>query len=708
MKHCLIPYSDRLGTTEGARILGNIMVSQNKYDDAYNLLFPYAETRLLTFQKAIKAYEKAYQDSNEAAITFLNEGLAPESFYQTYEKVGAEEQDRLVNDYILKHVQSDPNLNSASDRLAEYGTIVPVALDLGILQLSRAQNLSDPADRQSELEAAEKTFLSIRGIAGETDEYRLFLGQVYYWLGKHKEGKQLFDDLLQANERSFLILMSLARTLRDIGETKTVRNLAEEAYNMAENDDQRYEAATFLYLVAPEIKDKIAWLKKSDPKNQFLQNELNYTLGQQAMNDGNDSAAMNYFRRSIEGYGKIPENASVLNNCSLVYSALYEITGDKQDFQRSVQMLEKSLTLNPSDSIILMNTMNGLINSAILDIIGEDIDLKNLKKGISISLISYLYANADERQALVSKLAKNPKLIKALSYLDKTMILAPKNLDSYSTGLSVYSILQDEKNLNDIYQKFSKAEIDLSEVQSKTLEYYSGTKDKEYQKLAKTYLSRYEKQLNSDAIAKGSLTYAILLDSLIGTKMSNFRYGAEIEGDDLIELAESSLQLHRNSATMSTLVSCLFFKGAQDLAKQNPDFKVQFDNTRRSLDAEMVVAYILEQNGPLSNVIKENKEIKRALELQLEFSRSFPKTRSISDWALFKTINSAEAKDISDAIMKHKVGKISSQLKNELNALSAATTLNKYWHLKMAGDVTQANEVFQTAVNAGIPLPTLL
>ena len=86
----------------------------------------------------------------------------------------------------------------------------------------------DPAARKAELEAAEKTFLAIRGMAGDTDEYRLFLGQVYYWLGRLEEGRALFEELLAANERSYGTLMAVSSTLREVGEDSLARQFTEE------------------------------------------------------------------------------------------------------------------------------------------------------------------------------------------------------------------------------------------------------------------------------------------------------------------------------------------------------------------------------------------------------------------------------------------------------------------------------------------------
>src|SRR6185436_15425247 len=108
-------------------------------------------------------------------------------------------------------------------------------------------------------------FLAIKGLAGGTDEYRLFLGQVYYWLGKSKEGKELFDQLLESKQRSYSALMALGRTLRDVGDMDGARNLVEEAYTAGKDNHEKYDAASMRAHVPKSLDDEIAWIKKSDP-----------------------------------------------------------------------------------------------------------------------------------------------------------------------------------------------------------------------------------------------------------------------------------------------------------------------------------------------------------------------------------------------------------------------------------------------------------
>src|SRR6185503_17240534 len=158
----------------------------------------------------------------------LNKKQAPLQWYTDYDRASKEQQTTMVDNYIEKYMESDAGYKHAISELRAANKIVPVTLDLGIVQVNRAQNLQNQDARKKELEAAERTFLAIKGLAGETDEYRLFLGQVYYWLGKSKEGKALYDRLLASRKRAFPILIALAYKLRMVGEIAQARELSEE------------------------------------------------------------------------------------------------------------------------------------------------------------------------------------------------------------------------------------------------------------------------------------------------------------------------------------------------------------------------------------------------------------------------------------------------------------------------------------------------
>ena len=376
----LQPYQHRLGATEGARILGQHLLSEGNNDDAYGLLFPYVQTRLARLHAVELSYSNTVTSLNRWALADLNAGRADRSFYENYKTASKEQKSEMVDNYMGTRVRTDPAFQRALIELKEANRIVPVALDLGIVQLNRAQNLGDATARQAELEAAEKTFLAIRSFAGDTDEYRLFLGQVYYWLGKAPQGKELFDQLLASNHRAGPTLMALARTLREVGEKAQARELTEEAYKNAARDEEKFDAAALRARLQTDIDDEITWLNKCDANESGIQIELSSALGEKALRDGQPELAAQNFHKAIAGYEKMPKSPVILNNCGLVYLNLYSVTGDIADNNQGLALLQEAISLNPGSSLLLLNTAHQLLTRAYMDVVGDAIRFGAVKE----------------------------------------------------------------------------------------------------------------------------------------------------------------------------------------------------------------------------------------------------------------------------------------------------------------------------------------
>jgi len=703
----LRPHQNQLGATEGARILGQKLLQEQNYADAYGLLFPYVQARLTKLHGVEAAYTNTIAAVQRQAIADLQAGRADETFYERHKAANKEQQDEMVDNFIETRLKNDASFQRVLQDLKAANQIVPVALDLGIVQLNRAQGLKDAGARKAELEAAEKTFLAIRSFAGETDEYRMFLGQVYYWLGKSKEGRELFDQLLASRKRSYGILISLSETLRSVGESADARVLVEEAYQTAKKNEDKYAAAALRALICKDEDDRMDWLQKADPASSWVQIELNEARGIKAMREGNKTLAATFLHQAVEGYSKQTKTAASLNNWALACFSLAEATGQLADQQHGIALLEEAVAMNPSDSILLHNTCYYLISQAMADVNHDAVHMGALGEQPGLHTLSCLYQNEAGRQKIYQQLHDNETLKKGLGYLDKALLLAPKNLDLYDKALTLHACFRDLNELQKLQQRLRIAAPDLTEVRQESLAAYSGSKDQKY-------LEKYQQQIkshlalaNMPAISQDPLTLDYVMGSLQGLQQNAWVYGGTADGRELLQAALATYQRHQSSASRSALQAAYFFRAGEELALQNPDFARLVKQTRRAVRPENLFCYLLEHGGPLAELAQKNENVTKAIALEKEDVANYPSWAAISQWAMLRNTDPATAAVVARRIQESETIRLADELQFQLNPWSANQVLEQYWTQRLLGNEKRAAEIYQQAVKDGVPLPWL-
>src|SRR5262249_46278145 len=100
LRHCeklLTQHAGRLGSTEGARILGRILAHQGKTEEAYRLLRPYADENLKHFHEAEKALQDAFVAARTAIIDRVNNRLADDFPYDQHRQASETERAAIEN-----------------------------------------------------------------------------------------------------------------------------------------------------------------------------------------------------------------------------------------------------------------------------------------------------------------------------------------------------------------------------------------------------------------------------------------------------------------------------------------------------------------------------------------------------------------------------------------------------------------------------------
>jgi hypothetical protein len=101
----LLPHADKLASSEGARILGQIEARRGNVQRAYTLLSQYCQERLEKFNAAETRWIDELKRIQEAALTEMREGKAGPAFYQEYDKSSEAQQEQLVDAYIDEKIK---------------------------------------------------------------------------------------------------------------------------------------------------------------------------------------------------------------------------------------------------------------------------------------------------------------------------------------------------------------------------------------------------------------------------------------------------------------------------------------------------------------------------------------------------------------------------------------------------------------------------
>ncbi len=703
----LLPHKDRLGTREGARILGHILVSKGKVEEAHGLLRPYVEERLQRLKRAEADFDAAVQRLQERVVAEVKSGTAEKFPYVEFRAGDNDKKNTLFNAYVLSRAKDDPELKAAQEAMVRELPVVGVSLDLGIVLLARAGKQADPAAREAELKKAEETFLAVSRQASQSDGYRLHLGQVYYWLGKPKEGRKLFDELMASHNREAEVVREVCRKLREIGAHSEARKLAEEAYNKEAAAAKKQSLAGLLSVMARDVDEQITWLRRADPGAPEIKAQLASALGEKAHSEGKDEEAARHLREALDVYAKMPERSAMLNNAALVAFSLYRVSGDPAVLEKGIALVERATALDPENSIALRNAAWAAWQGALRAVIGPAIDLKTLKEEGDPSLLAYLYQDRAGLDRLAGQLRQHPGTAKARAALERLLVLSPQDAATYGLLFAVVSTTRDRAAELSLAQRIAGADLDLEESNRRALESYQGKdRDKRVKELNAT---RQREEALVKSLRQGQrgqgVTFAIAATQLAATLRRLGEEGAAGDADRAVALAEEAHQAAPSSATHTALREALLYRASRTLERQEPTYRQMATRARRSVGTSYLVAAALAREGKPRAAALKNADVKRAIELVREDEARFPDDPGVWSWAMLRAADPDGAAKLAALLAKDEAHRAQTAVGRKLSPVSATTALLTYWEAQMAGKEAEGRAALKAVAARGVPLP---
>jgi tetratricopeptide (TPR) repeat protein len=699
----LSPLHGKLGTGEGARVLGQALAAQNRFDEAYALLSPYMETHLDAFHEASQAYISAIEQAQDRVVEQIRRRNAPGFNYNLFENLPDDKKGAMVDDYINQHMKDDPAIDAARQRLSEQSMVVPAALDLGMVTLQRAQTQRDPAARRADLERAEKTFLAIRGTAAESDKYMLHLGQVYYWLGKQKEGQEEFDKFLAKHARNPEVLYALASILRDLGAFVEARKYLEEAYDKAPDEKVKKGVAELRAITFTDLDDKIHWLERCDANHWNVKALLAETRGSRAQNQGKDDEAAADYREAVALYENRPQTSDVLNNGALANLSLFEVSGDRQALQRCSQWLEKAVSISPMDSLVLGNAATSILRAAVQDLAGTRLNLRDLQMSGRITALTYLAADQAGLDALRRQAREHAGIRKGLSYLERAIVLAPKSIENIETALEFYGFLRDREALERLAGQVAASKPDVSESVTQRLKYYHYQDEESTKEGWRSSMAKAEALVSRLRAGDKGVEYAAAAAMLVGLKQS-VGHDPELNPDELVQLAEGAHRAAPSMATSETMVQALLARAAKKLAAQYPEFDQATQGTARAASAGDAVALAMGRSDALGKSARENPDVERAIALVATRAEAFPETKGMWAWILLGAAQPSRAELRAQCLAPDEVSDLQRQIQKALMPIDPNNAFHAYWK-RLAAGTANAREPLDDLIKLGVPLP---
>jgi len=564
--------------------------------------------------------------------------------------------------------------------------------------------MEDPAVRRAELERAEKTFLAVRGMAGDTDQYRLHLGQVYYWLGKHEEGRREFDELLASHGREFKFLLAVADVLRDLGAVADARPLMEEAYEKTSDAAEKQSAAYLRAITNVDLDDRSKWLERCDQNASQIRALLADVRGDREAVQGNKERAGEHYREAAAIYEREAKNAATYNNGALSYLSLFAMTGEREAFERGQQWLEQAVALSPSDALVLTNAASVLQRAAIQDLAGTELNLHELQNE-TIPVLNYLARDQEALDKLRRRAREHAGLARALNYLDQAMVLSPKNPALYSTAMQVHSFRHDAEALRRLTRQVAAAQPDLRQRNAEIAEYSRYEEDDSSKAARASAIKQAQALVERQSQTPASPSFAAAVGRLVDLSLSA-PDAAALDADDLVRLATQAHQAARSRATYWPLIESLMFRAAKSLGKAHPQFAKATATTGRSLPPSSAVVLAASFGDALGESARRNPDVQQVGELATEWTRAFPDATSVWSWALLRALHPDRAKAQADYLAHDQVDQLERELYLQLMPVAGTSACYEYWARLAAGREEDAFAPLRQVVDAGIPFPT--
>jgi len=697
----LSPIQASVKERPAAKTLGSAFLSMGQSAEAIPMLESYLKPRQKDWTEAANKIDATYEREYQAIIDAAQKGAAPESVYKQLDATTDEaKQQQIVQTYVEAELAKGSQYSRYKKTLEKNMQVPDAIMDLGIAHLRVAQ--IDPAKRTHHLEQAESTLLSMQNYAGESPEYQLFLGQVYYWLGKPTEGKTQFDSVIKSSGNNFEVLMSITNTLRDVGRVTEATELSETAYKKATTKSQKSQAASFRSMVAEDTKTSIEWLEKADQSQPNIIINLNTQKATLALQNNETDKAILLYKKALEGYSQQPINSTTLNNSALVHFSMFRASGEISHYNDGLRKMEQAIKLEPNSSTLCINAADFFFAATAQDLLKDKMEPKLLQQGVAIANVITTANSPEEIDAISEKIKAHPNYKKACQYLDRAVLLAPQSIQVYSIGVRNYGAVSDLPRLKRILAKMRDSKVDTTSYKDS---WQKGIDEITIDSL-KEDLKKAQDLINTTyASLKTESGKQLIKAKILQLGLSTWDSIPIINIDERIKELRSIDKLQPCSAINTVLREALNTKACMVLSASSPEFTKWVKQSKYQIgDLALLLLWLDHLENPAATISK-HPSIKDALLTMHQRSLKFPDKMGPSDWVIAKLVAPEDAPKIAQNIYTDESTKLTMNFSLELASYLPSSTIQKTWQMMTEGKIDEAKAFYKSAQESSELLP---
>jgi hypothetical protein len=482
--------------------------------------------------------------------------------------------------------------------------------------------------------------------------------------------------------------------------------MAEESYNAAQDPQLKQHAAIQRGLLGVDMDDRIVWLRRGNPSEPFSKALLAGDLAHQALQHGQETAAVGHLREAVKLYASLPESPASLNNSALAQLRLGVLTGEEDSLDKALAMIDKASKLDPSNSLTMRNAGTIVLEWALRDIIGGALDLKLLKQDASLELLPYLYRDRPGREEFASRLRTHMGINKAIGLLEKASVLSPGSDEMADTLNRLYHARGDLERLRNLEQRLRTVEFDQADSIERYKEYYHGDRDEELRQDGAKHLAQHEGILSAARTRRKDATFGVAAAKVIEGRLQQLSLGLETDRDAIVALAEEAHAAAPSHSTRRVLIEALSCRAIGRLIHSRPDFAVVASRAARSTAHSMILMMVLGRDNPLGQAAKKDPDFLRAAKLIAEsYNADSVLVAGPRSWCFVRTLDPKLADRIKETYLKSEADQLWRVISLKVDPMNGSAAVESYWAAVMAGKEAEGASIIKAFAARGVPLP---